>query len=234
MTRMINLTLQHCTPDLEDKLKVTTGFQYVHQTRDAIGLLGMIRDVAHNHTEDKNEVMTCIVSDLTLYTYAQGPKKTNPDYSKHFQVQVKTVKAHEGHPLSHQALAKLIHVTMRTEICPDKGERMLKDTEIERVHKESITRADKQYLACLFIALMDDGWYLELKQDLRNMYLFKQDKYPKMIVEALGLLKNYMPCRLAIKKQGETKTKNGLKSLPSSKTMGCWQQIPAYFSYEGI
>ena len=44
-------------PELEDNLKITTGYNDVYLTRDAIGLLDLIRDVAHDHTEDKNEVM---------------------------------------------------------------------------------------------------------------------------------------------------------------------------------
>ena len=55
-TRMFNLTLQHCTPELEDKLKITFGFTDMHLARDAIGLLGLIGDIAHDHTDDKNEV----------------------------------------------------------------------------------------------------------------------------------------------------------------------------------
>ena len=70
LTRMFNLTLQHCIPELEDKLKITSGFTDVHLERDAIGLLGLIRDVAHDHTDDKNEVMACVESDLALYTCA--------------------------------------------------------------------------------------------------------------------------------------------------------------------
>ena len=39
-----------------------------------------------------------------------------------------------------------------------------------------------------------------MKQELCNTFLFKQDKYPKTIVEALGLLKNYVPGPLAVTK----------------------------------
>ena len=49
-TRMFNLTLQHCTPELEDKLKVSTGYKEVYQSRDPIGLLALIRDaVSYTH-----------------------------------------------------------------------------------------------------------------------------------------------------------------------------------------
>ena len=199
-TRMFNLTLQHCTPELEDKLKVTSGYKDVYQERDPITLLALIRDVAHDHTEDKNEVMACVESDLALYTCAQGPKQTNLDYAKHFRAQVKTVMAHGGQPWSHPSLAKLLGADIRKEMYGSKPEGELEDEELELVRKEATAKANEKYLACLFIALADAGRYSELKQELCNAYLFKQDKYPKNIVEALGLLKNYVPGRLAAKK----------------------------------
>ena len=50
---MFNLTLQHCTLELKDKLKITTGHNDLYLARDAIGLLGLIRDVTHDHKDDK-------------------------------------------------------------------------------------------------------------------------------------------------------------------------------------
>ena len=165
-TRMFNLTLQHCTPELEDKLKVSTGYKEVYQSRDQIGLLALIRDVAHDHTEDKNEVMACVESDLALYTCAQGPKQTNLDYAKHFRAQVKTVMAHGGQPWSHPALAKLVRADVREELYGAKAETQLENDELEKLREEATARANEQYLACLFIALADTGRYSELKQEL--------------------------------------------------------------------
>ena len=117
--------------------------------------------------------------------------------------------AHGGQPWSHPALAKLIRADVRGELYGTKGEAQLEDMELEQVRVEATARANEQYLACLFIALADAGRYSELKQELCNAYLFKQDKYPKTIVEALGLLKNYVPGRLAVtkvpKNEGETR-----------------------------
>ena len=74
LTRMFNLTLQHFTPELKEKLKITNGYNNVHLERGAIGLLGLIRDVAHDHTDNKNKVMVCVESSLALYMCTQGAK----------------------------------------------------------------------------------------------------------------------------------------------------------------
>lgn len=75
--RMFNLTLHNCTSDLEERLKAmtVTDFKAAYQMRDAIDLLGIIRDVAHNHLDDKNEMMACVEADLTIYTYMQAGKQ---------------------------------------------------------------------------------------------------------------------------------------------------------------
>lgn len=39
---MFNLTLQHCTPELEERLKAMADFKAAYQTRDTIALLGML------------------------------------------------------------------------------------------------------------------------------------------------------------------------------------------------
>ena len=50
--------------------------------------------------------------------------------------------------------------------------------------------------------------------------MFKQDKYPKTIVEALGLLKNYMPGRLAVKKVPKDEGEKRIEVLAFVKTGG--------------
>ena len=162
----------------------------MYLARDAIGLLGLIRDVVHGHTDDKNKVMARVERNLALYMCAQRAKQANSDYVKHFRTQVKTVMAHEGQPWSHLALARLIKADVHKELFNEKGETKLQDPELEWVRDEATSRANEQYLACLFIALANGGRYFELKQELHNAYLFKQDKYPKAIAEALCLLKN--------------------------------------------
>ena len=73
-------------------------------------------------------------------------------------------------------LSRLVKANLYVEMFWIKAGSLLVDAEIEQVHKEAIPRANEQYLTCLLIALVDEGRCLELKQELRNVYLFKQDK----------------------------------------------------------
>lgn len=52
-------------------------FKVTYKTLDAIALLGVIWDAALDHTENKNEVIACVESNLALYTCVQGGKQSN-------------------------------------------------------------------------------------------------------------------------------------------------------------
>ena len=48
-SRMYNLVLQHCSKELEVKLKVLAEWLAVNARRDVIKLLSMVRTVTHQH-----------------------------------------------------------------------------------------------------------------------------------------------------------------------------------------
>ena len=55
--RLYTLILVHCPPDLEEVLKTMSAWKQVSEEQDAIGLLKMVRNVAHDQTEAKQTVM---------------------------------------------------------------------------------------------------------------------------------------------------------------------------------
>ena len=65
---------------------------------DAIRLLKMVKDVAHDQTEAKQMVMGFIESTAELFTYHQGEKVSDDDYSIMFIESVEVVKAHGRKP----------------------------------------------------------------------------------------------------------------------------------------
>ena len=74
---------------------------------DAVGLLKMVEDVAHDQTEAKQTVMGFVESTAELFTYHQGEKVSDDDYSIMFNASVESIKAHGGKPWHHPGLAKM-------------------------------------------------------------------------------------------------------------------------------
>jgi hypothetical protein len=60
--RLYALILQHCPPDLEEVLKTMSPWKTVSSGYDAVGLLRMVKNVAHDQTEAKQTVMGFVES----------------------------------------------------------------------------------------------------------------------------------------------------------------------------
>ena len=101
------LVLMHCPPNLEEVLKTLSTWNAVRGDQDAIGLLKMICNVAHDQTEAKQTVMGFVESIAELFTYHQSEKESNNDYSIMFKAMVELIKANGRQPFRHPKLANL-------------------------------------------------------------------------------------------------------------------------------
>ena len=67
------------------------------------------------------------------------------------------------------------------------------DTILKKEIEEAVmTASSEEFLACLFILLADNCWYKGLNIDLANDFTIGQSNYPKTVVAANRLLKNYI------------------------------------------
>ena len=78
--RAYNLVLQHCPPELETRLTSQAKWEQVRADRDVVSLLKMIRDIAHNHDENKPGLMAIIECDLELSLGFQDKTQTCDDF----------------------------------------------------------------------------------------------------------------------------------------------------------
>jgi hypothetical protein len=102
--RLYALILMHCPPDLEEVLKTMGTWRTVSDAQDAIGLLGMVRDAAHDQTEAKQTTMGYVEAIADLFTYHQEVGDSDDDYSIMFNAMVEAIKAHKGCPWRHPGL----------------------------------------------------------------------------------------------------------------------------------
>ena len=94
--RTYTLVLQHCPPELEIKLTSQAKWDQVQVNRDVVGLLKMIRDIAHNHDKSKPGLMAIIQCDLELSLGFQGKEETCDECMAMFKARVDTINAHRG------------------------------------------------------------------------------------------------------------------------------------------
>jgi hypothetical protein len=182
---------------------------------DAVGLLKMVKDVAHDQTEAKQTVMGFVESTAELFTYHQGENVSDDDYSIMFNASVESIKAHGGQPWHHPRLADMHTKRIAVEMTKADGltattVSTTRGTEILKIaRKKGAEIANNEFLACQFILGADNKRYKRLKTELGNRFVFGNDDYPKDITQALALLKNF-------KHEGGVKSSNNSNSKDES------------------
>ena len=94
--RAYNLVLQHCPAELKTRLTSQANWDQVWVDRDVVGLLKIIRDIAHNHDESNFGLMAIIECDMELHLWFQGKTEDCDDYMAVFKARVDTINAHKG------------------------------------------------------------------------------------------------------------------------------------------
>ena len=76
-------------------------------------------------------------------------------------------------------------------------------TELETIETEATTSAkeaeQREYLACLFLLLVDDERYSPLKTQLDNNFLMGKQEYPSNVLAAKRLMTDFVPATGAVK-----------------------------------
>ena len=115
---MFAIVLQHCPPDLVQRLKSKDLWTPTFAKRDVIGLIKMIHDVAHAHDDTTQGTMTIVASDMTLYTTYMSKDETPTSFYCMFQANVGTINTHEGSAGCHPKLFDEHVVRLMSELGP--------------------------------------------------------------------------------------------------------------------
>ena len=170
--RTYKLVLQHCPPELETQLTTHPKWDQVRLDYDVLSLLGMIRNIAHNHDKAKLGLMAIIEYDMELYLGFQGPNEPYDDYMAVFKTRIDRINAHGGLSGKHPGhLNELFgRIIEERELTKDKiknlspKEKLILQTEVQEM-------ACEEYPTLLFIKQADKTRYSELKTTLANEHL---------------------------------------------------------------
>ena len=83
--RTCQLLLVHCHPNMEQKLMSSERYLQVNQDQNPVGLLKLIRSIAHKHEDEKGGTKARVEHDLQLYMFYQKLQMTNIEYYKTFK-----------------------------------------------------------------------------------------------------------------------------------------------------
>eukprot|EP00804_Cyclotella_cryptica_P009344 CCRYP_009005-RD/>CCRYP_009005-RD protein AED:0.36 eAED:0.36 QI:20/0.12/0.11/1/0/0/9/0/1019 len=184
--RLYQLILAHCHPDMEQKVQASERFETINQEQDPVGLLQLIRSIAHKHEDVKGGTMSIVEHDMGLYTCYQRPYWTNIEYYNLFKAARDVVNVHGGQAGFNKGLYEKALGVLKSEA--GLGEN---DDASDEMRQQALKDSCNEYLGCLFIRNADDARYKGLKYTLDNANLFGNDDYPKSIEDALRQLNNH-------------------------------------------
>ena len=95
-SRMFDIVLQHCRPDLVQRLKSKDLWNVTNLTNNEIALTKIIRDVAHVHNDTTQGTMVIVASGMNLYTTFMSKAETPVTFCCTFQVNMNTINTHKG------------------------------------------------------------------------------------------------------------------------------------------
>ena len=99
------MILQHCSTELEVKLKALAEWPTINANRDVIKLMMMVRTITHQHDETKQGTAALVDSDVRLYSYTQEKSQSNNSYMmKGFRSHINTINAYDGHAWFHPGM----------------------------------------------------------------------------------------------------------------------------------
>ena len=101
---MFAIVLQHCPPDLVQRLKSKDLWTPTKAKMDVIALTKMICDVAHAHNDTTQGTMAIVASGMTLYTTYMSKSETPASFCRTFQANVDTINTHGGSDGRHPQL----------------------------------------------------------------------------------------------------------------------------------
>ena len=189
--RIFSIPLLHCTDPLIKAMKKLVGYEETRKSKDVIKLLRLIRSATHDSDGNKNPKVALVESDMDLYTSHQTPDQTCDEYHRLFDLKVEVINAHGGQAGSHPGLQQQVLTKILLEQGMTKAVFEYLDKRGDKakmITKDSEERSRKEYLACLFVAKLDNIRFSELKKSLANDGLKGDVNYPTNIDAAYTLL----------------------------------------------
>ena len=188
--------LEHCTKELQDRLRQIAGYEKVNNERDAIGLLILIRGIAQKHDNTMYPTMSYVMSDMMWLTTVQEKNQSLEDFLGVFKSTGKTIDATGGCAGYHPALYKK-HLDVLWDAA-DLDEEKAKQPSAAKLVKDSATAAmalcKDEYQACLLLLVADKDRYGQILTDMHNKYITSGGEavtYPTTLQGALNILKSY-------------------------------------------
>jgi hypothetical protein len=165
-----------CSKPILEKVESQQGYVTIHQDRDPIGLLGLIKAVMFNYNSRKYRGVA-IIDIIKPNIVSQTRYMSDSEYLEKFRTQLDVLKAAGGEVCQHPGLLK------------DELERaQATDPPTQQETADATSSARKRFEGTLFLMKSNQVKYGRLVQELANDYNKGRDSYPETLTGAYEMM----------------------------------------------
>ena len=186
---MFAILLQHCPRYLTQQIKSNGRYEDVNESKDAIALITMICDVAHQHDGTTQGTMALLTGNLSLYTTFITSEDDTEAFYGVFNAMADTINVHCGSDWYYPQLYADHFYILFVERMLDPM--TISKDELEKVQKDAKNSACEEYFSRLFILVAYSGRFQGLNRALDNQFLLDKDAYPTTMPQSLNLLEYF-------------------------------------------
>ena len=159
----------HCPPTTMSKVKGHAGWTQAEADADVVGLLKIIRDLAHSVEEEAHTTVATVKRDLDLFSCFMTKTESPEDYEERFNARIKVVNAHDGEagwnkPLYEEHLKE----AMAAMPVSEGTSAAAKATLVEAAEDSARKTSAGEYLAELFLILACRERFGNLRKLFKN------------------------------------------------------------------
>ena len=185
MSKTYTIIHGQCNRAMKAKIEDDANWEFIDKNCDPIGLLSIIKAVAHNNETQRNPTVSLILAQKWLMNMIQADGQSNDSYHLKFENQADVIENMGGLPYGESTLdiasQKLFQLDYED----------VTDTDDQVTVQEAATELWK---AMLLITNSNQKKFDQLKKELHNNYI-SGDKniYPTTFMEAYSHLNRYKP-----------------------------------------
>ena len=157
----------HCPPTTMSKVKGHAGWTQAEADADVVGLLKIIRDLAHSVEEEAHTTIATVKRDLDLFSCFMTKTESPEDYEERFNARIKVVDAHDGQAGWNKPLYEE-HLKEAMAEIPEGLSSAAKIEAIKAAEESARKTSAGEYLAELFLILACRERFGNLRKLFKN------------------------------------------------------------------
>ena len=202
--KLFGLIRQHMHPNLEDKIKTSTGWDTIEEIDNVVGLMILIRKYTHDYNEATHGTANLVKHDINFLLGFQKENESLDEFHRNFKARADVIDSFGGQSGYHPEIYK----QHRQKLADSLGIGL--DDLNNNQKKKCLESAREEYKAALFIIIANKKRHKSAKNKLDNDHLTGSGAYPNTVEGAVNFLENYKADQPSTNRPGRGNESSGV------------------------